>query len=122
MSTFGSSKNGLACKGSDVDMTLLLESYLAENRLKQQVMPKIVVRQLKRSSQSNSKNSSSNNSNTTEMEQEDEQPQQIEEVSEHHVDNSSDVTLKECVVKFFVSHYIFYYYVKLFVFFFMNFW
>lgn len=110
---FGSNKNGLACKGSDLDVTLLISSYLAENRHKQQVMPKIVAKQLSRTSKQHqqSKNSSSHsnsNSNSTENDDvelcdEEEQQHVEEDVSEQHVDNSVDSNLKECVVRFFVS-------------------
>lgn len=105
MCTFGSTKNGLACKDSDLDVTLLLTSYLPDNEHKQQVMPKIVSKQLNRSKQ-NSKNSDSSNSNSTHLDEEDDEDNNdlvMEDVSEQHVENSTDSNLKECVVKFFVS-------------------
>lgn len=60
-------------------------------------MPKIVAKQLNRSKPHTSKDSSNSNS-TDDVES-------MEEVVEEEVsDNSVDLNLKECVVKFFVSY------------------
>lgn len=64
-------------------------------------MPKIVAKQLNRSKPHTSKDSSNSNS-TDDVESMEEVVE--EEVSEKHVDNSVDLNLKECVVKFFVSY------------------
>jgi hypothetical protein len=96
---FGSSLFGLATKGSDMDLTLLFNQYLIENQYKQVKMPKIVVRNLNKQNQNNS-NGSSNGTDAIETEIDENVDEMIEEENTNH--NNSDLSLKECIEKFFV--------------------
>ena len=110
----GSTENGLACKGSDMDLTLLLDDYLVENRHKQVKLPKIVVKQLKEHAPGNGSSSSkpasvctnadSSDSNmTAEAVESEEVLDENIELDEQQQTNGDDLTLKESIVKFFVK-------------------
>jgi hypothetical protein len=117
---FGSSANGLATNGSDLDMTLLFNNYLFENQHKQLILPKIVVKQLKTSSENLSNEQNSNNNNNNNSDSNSMINEIIEELDTETVDSSSDMAqvtttttnqpnnadcheLKECIKKFFVK-------------------
>jgi hypothetical protein len=102
VSIFGSTVNGLACHGSDMDVTLLLNDYLKHNSLKQEKHPKLVQNNDNNNKLSNSNDgSNSSNSNMTEMD---------EHLDDLNEDDQSDGNindangLKDSLVKFFVSY------------------
>ena len=111
---FGSSFLGLACNGSDMDMTILFDSYLAENAEKQVHAPKIAVRALSGGTKQQQQKemtsmASANGSNNSDS--------NLTEAIEEHIDidedegdlNSSDktTTLKQSIAKFFVNKSLF---------------
>lgn len=110
---FGSTANGLACKGSDVDMTLLLNSYFPDNQHKQQMLPKMLAKQQLNKSKllSPSKNSSNSNS-TVELLEEEVEEDVVEDIEDEEENKqaingdkkSDDSSLKEAIVKFFVRN------------------
>jgi hypothetical protein len=57
MAIFGSTMNGLACKGSDMDLTLLHTDYIVHNQHKQQILPKVIVKQQQQQQQQKIKQS-----------------------------------------------------------------
>ncbi|CAF1021580.1 unnamed protein product [Brachionus calyciflorus] len=85
---FGSSVTGLACKGSDMDLSILFNQYLIENQHKQLKQPKVVAKQMK-----NGKNESSDSNMETEELEEDVNLEDHEEEIEH--------SLKEVIKSFF---------------------
>ncbi len=111
VSIVGSTQNALACKGSDMDLTLLIDDYLAENRHKQVKLPKIVVKQLKASngdkppaSVTTAADSSDSNMTAGEPVAESEQLLVDENMEgSGSASDGDDLTLKESIVKFFVS-------------------
>ncbi len=100
---FGSTLSGLACNGSDMDLTVLFTSYLPDNALKQQKLPNIKPSQLK---QRSSNGQDSSDSNMTEIELD-------EEVNvEKYLDNdqnNDDHPLKISLHTFFVNIFYFYF-------------
>lgn len=86
---FGSSFTGLACKSSDMDLSILFKRYKTENQHMQLKQPKVVAKQIK-----NGKNDSTDsNMESEEIEEEVNLEDEIEE-DEH--------TLKEDIKSFFV--------------------
>lgn len=87
---FGSSFTGLACKGSDMDLSILFEQYKIENQLKQLKQPKVTVRQIK---------NGKNDSNDSQMESEEIE----EEVNLEDEIEEEEHSLKEDIKTFFVK-------------------
>ena len=84
-----------------MDLTMLFSEYLKENRLKQLILPKIAVKQLKEQKQKHGQDSSdSNMADEVEIDENDDS----EDLKED--ENNNDTSLKESIVKFFVSFLI----------------
>jgi hypothetical protein len=108
---FGSTLMDLASKGSDMDMTLLFDQYLVDNQYKQQKLPKIEVRRLSKTD--HGKNCGDNTSNNSKDNSDSNMTEAVEQEIDENIDideeggeqanlNTSDLTLKESIKKFFV--------------------
>ena len=89
-------------------MTLLFGEYLKENRLKQVKVPKIVAKQLKEQKQKQGQDSSDSN-----MADEIEIDENVDLEDLNEDENNNDTTLKESIVKFFVSIFKLYFLISL---------
>jgi len=84
-----------------MDLTILFSDYLKENRLKQLILPKIVVKQMKEQKQKQGQDSSDSNMADEVESYENDDSEDLKED-----ENNNDTSLKESVVKFFVSFLI----------------
>ena len=93
-----------------MDLTILFNDYLSENRKKQVKLPKIVVKQIKQQQEknknSNHDSSDSNMADDVETEM-DENVELTEDGNEDEANNADGALLKESINKFFVNFIFF---------------
>ena len=98
MNIFGSTANGLACHGSDMDLTILFKNYFPENQLKQQRLPTIKPRKVKPAQVVNNGQDSSD-SNLCEL---DEDIDYLDGSEEAEMPTTDNQQLKQAISTFFV--------------------